>query len=343
LKSLLARAAAAVFGASLLLLAVAPNAQQGVVSAAKAPDAAVVARAHAAFAKYMSDHANAVTAGKWVSPGLQHNGAATGSSGTVTALPSVNWSGYADVESSTSQTFSNVSGRWILPAVRCLPHPYQNQDAFLAQWVGIDGATNSTVEQLGTGAQCYEGVLYYYVWYEMFPNGMVEEGLPSCINDNVNCAQPGDQISASVTVTPGAAGENNYTLSLHDYTTPGNNFSVTQSCATNTCLDASAEWIVERPAFSLPFGFQILPLVDFHRTVFEQGSEVSGGQRSSIAGFQGGPVYDVQMTDDSGAYYLDCIGQQAPPGTLLSISPNQCATVSPFRNGGFVTTWDSSF
>ncbi len=84
----------------------------------------------------------------------------------------------------------------------------------------------------------------------------------ACINDNVGCPRPGDRISASVEVTPGGSGENNYTLALTDNTTPGNNFSVTQPCATDTCLDSSAEWIIERPAFSLPFGFQILPSWD---------------------------------------------------------------------------------
>jgi len=78
------------------------------------------------------------------------------------------------------------------------------------EWVGIDGYNNGTVEQLGTATQCFEGVTYYYVWYEMFPAGTVEEGTVACINNNVDCPQPGDRISASVTVTPGG----NYTLSL---------------------------------------------------------------------------------------------------------------------------------
>ena len=68
------------------------------------------------------------------------------------------------------------------------------------------------VEQLGTGEQCYEDLLYYYVWYEMFPAATVEEGTQACINNNVDCPRPGDQISASVTTTPGAGGVNNYTL-----------------------------------------------------------------------------------------------------------------------------------
>jgi Peptidase A4 family len=345
LSSVLARAATVAFGASLLLAVVASSAPQGIVSSAKAPKVTVIAQARAAFIKAMSAHATAVSGGKWVLPGLKRSSAVTGSNVSVTSVPSVNWSGYADVESSSSTRFSSVSGRWILPGVTCLPAPYQNQDAFLAQWVGLDGATASspTVEQLGTAAQCYEGVLYYYVWYEMYPNNTVEEGLPSCINNNVDCAQPGDQISASVSVTPGASGENNYTLTLNDNTTPGNDFSVTQQCAATTCLNATAEWIVERPAFPLPFGPQILPMADFSRALFEQGSAVSGEQRSSIAGFKGGPVDDVEMLDDSMSYYLDCVGQQAPPGTLLTASPNQCATASPFPGGAFSITWDSSF
>ena len=78
-----------------------------------------------------------------------------------------------------------------MPGVVCPTAPYTNQDAFLANWVGIDGFSDGTVEQLGTAAQCYEGVTYYYVWYEMFPAGTVEEGTTACINDNVNCPAAG--------------------------------------------------------------------------------------------------------------------------------------------------------
>ena len=90
-------------------------------------------------------------------------------------MPSVNWSGYADVEGG-AKTVSSVSGQWVIPYVQCPVGPYRYSDAFIAQWVGIDGATDGTVEQLGTATQCFEGVTYYYVWYEMFPGGTVEEG-----------------------------------------------------------------------------------------------------------------------------------------------------------------------
>jgi hypothetical protein len=259
-------------------------------------------------------------------------------------MPSLNWSGFADTSStSTADDFTNVSGHWTIPAVRCAPGPYQTQGAYIANWVGIDGFSDSTVEQLGTAAQCFEGVLSYYVWYEMFPAGTVEEGTAQCIADNVNCPQPGDQISASVSVTPGTGGNNNYKLSLTDYTRPQESFSVAASCAAATCVDSSAEWIIERPAYEPIAGlFQFVPLVFFRRTGFESGSLVANGRRSSIAGFHGG-VYDIPMIDDSISYYLDCPGQHGPPGQVLLFTAANCPVITPSWGGRFNVLWDSSF
>jgi hypothetical protein len=293
--------------------------------------ATAAARARAAFLKYMSSHRPMVRS---IAPHLDASAGAKSS-------PSVNWSGYADIESA-SNTVTSVSGEWVIPAVHCPSGPYRYQDAFLAQWVGIDGATNGTVEQLGSGTQCFEGVTYYYVWYEMFPAGTVVEGTTACINDNVDCPQPGDYITASVTVTPGA-GTNNYALTLNDVTRPQESFSVTATCGATTCLDASAEWIVERPAFDLPFGFQILPLSDFSVTGFFDGKLTSGGKTTNIENFHDGGVYEVPMSDDSGSYWLDCIGQTQPgPALLQTDNFSSCPTVTP-SSGSFNVTWDSSF
>jgi hypothetical protein len=292
-------------------------------------DASAVARARAAFLTKMSSHR----------PLVRSTAAALATGGGATSLPSVNWSGYADVEGGSNRV-SSVSGEWVIPNVQCPSGNYQYQAAFNAQWVGIDGATNSTVEQLGTATQCFEGVEYYYVWYEMFPGGMVEEGTQACINNNVDCPEPGDHITASVTVTPAG----NYTLSLTDFTHPAESFTVTASCAPSTCLDSSAEWIMERPAFELPFGFQILPLGSFSLTGFANGALTSGGRTTDIEGFKDGPVYDVQMSDDTASYWLDCVGQQTwwGPKLLLISNPNACPTVSP-SHGSFSIAWDSSF
>jgi Peptidase A4 family len=342
MQRLFARYAAVLLAAPLILLVV-QSAPQSVSVAGKAPSAATVAAARAHFIKDMSSHATALGGGAWTSPGAEHAGAKSAASGTVSEFPSYNWSGYADSESGTN-TVSYASGNWIMPGVVCPTAPYTNQDAFLANWVGIDGFSDGTVEQLGTAAQCYEGVTYYYVWYEMFPAGTIEEGTTACINDNVNCPRPGDQISASVTVTPGTSGNNNYELKLSDHTRPQESFSTSASCASATCVDSSGEWVIERPAFELPFGAQILPLTDYGRTFFTAGDIVSGGKFSNIQGFNDGPVYDMPMMDDSTSYYLDCVDQPSRPGSLLQISDaSSCPTATPDRSGGFETSWDSSF
>ena len=301
--------------------------------------------AHANFIKDKSAHAPEVGRGGWVSPGAQHHGLKSAANGSITLNQSINWSGYADAESG-SNPVTQASADWIMPSVSCLPRPYQNQDAFLANWVGIDGFTNGTVEQLGTATQCYEGVKFYYVWYEMYPAGTVEEGTAACINDNVDCPQPGDRISASVSVTPAGSGENNYVLALTDHTRPDESFSVTQQCAATTCVDSSAEWIVERPATlpPPPAPIQILPLADFTRTLFTSGHVTSGGKSSSIQGFKDGPVNDIAMIDDTASYYLACVDQPSGPGSLLTLNQaNACPVASPFAGGGFEEAWDSSF
>jgi hypothetical protein len=341
MKRLLA-SATVLLAAPLILLAV-QNTSGGVNASGTATSTSTVAQARANFTKVMSSHAPAVGGGGWVSPGEKHRDATKAANGTVTAAESANWSGYADPESGT-KTVSYVSGDWTIPSVQCLSRPYQNQDAFLANWVGIDGYSDSTVEQLGTAAQCFEGVTYYYVWYEMYPAGTVEEGTTACINDNVDCPQPGDRVSASVAVTSAGSGENNYTLTLTDHTRPDESFSTSAECATDTCADSSGEWIVERPAVAPPFGVQILPLADFDRTSFSSGDITSGGKSTNIQGFSGGPVYDIAMIDDTASYYLACVDQPAPPGSLLTTTQtNACPSATPTRSGGFEESWDSSF
>jgi hypothetical protein len=297
------------------------------------PDASTVARARAAFLKRMSSRR----------PLMRSTVTSLPPSGGVTGVGSYNWSGFADVEGG-SNTVSSVSGDWVIPEVQCLSGNYKYQDAFDAQWVGIDGAISGTVEQLGTATQCFEGVEYYYVWYEMYPAGTVEEGTQVCINYNVDCPQPGDRIAASVTATPAGS----YTLSLIDFSHPAESFTVTASCPPSTCLDSSGEWIMERPATEAGFGIVILPLGDFSQTSFSNGTLTSGGKTTTIENFKDGPVLDFAMVDDTDSYLLDCVGQQSfgfgggSPKLLLTTNANSCPTVTPYH-GSFNVTWDSSF
>ena len=196
----------------------------------------------------------------------------------ASAVQSFNWSGYADT--STAGAFTGVSASWRQPATFCSP-----EQRLTSYWVGLDGFDNGTVEQLGTLAWCFEGLPYYFSWWEMFPGGSVTVGAT---------VRPGDLISASV-----KRSGTNYTLTLNDFTTPGNSFSTVQSCT--TCENDSAEWIAERPAF--PIG--ITPLTFFRSWNVRRGSQTSNGATGSIG--SGPNATQITMIDATATYPLDSV------------------------------------
>ncbi len=131
--------------------------------------------------------------------GVEHNKVTSG-----------NWSGYA-VESPSQ--FTEVLGSWVQPTAKCtsLGRTYG------AFWVGLDGYTSSSVEQLGTDSDCKNvNSPTYYAWYEMYPAASVT------ISTTQYPVKPGDTMTASVT----RAGTS-YTLSLHS--SEGWTFSTTQT------------------------------------------------------------------------------------------------------------------
>jgi peptidase A4-like protein len=142
--------------------------------------------------------------------------------GTVTSVTTTNWAGYA----ATGQTFTKASATFSDPSVNCTTTP----NAFSYHWVGLDGFNNGTVEQDGVASFCYQGVTYYWAWYELYPQSPVTAF-------NIN---PGDAVNASVTY----AGSGNYTLKLTDVTS-GQSFSVKKPCGATSCANASAEVISE--------------------------------------------------------------------------------------------------
>jgi Peptidase A4 family len=139
-----------------------------------------------------------------------------------------NWSGYVALPESGSgkaKSFKYVSASYSVPSVNCSVTNY----AFSYHWVGLDGWTDSTVEQDGVGSFCVSGTPDYFAWYEMYPAGISEEF-------TVN---PGDAITSSVTY----AGGGDYILALTDQTS-GQSFSVEEACSA-TCDNSSAEVITE--------------------------------------------------------------------------------------------------
>ena len=69
---------------------------------------------------------------------------------------STNWSGYAVTGAAGSVT--SVSGSWVVPASTCGARSSAEYASF---WIGIDGWTSSTVEQIGTDSDCSRGTPSY--------------------------------------------------------------------------------------------------------------------------------------------------------------------------------------
>jgi hypothetical protein len=167
---------------------------------------------------------------------------------------STNWSGYAAF--GAPRSFTSASATWTQPAVSCT-----SQNTYSSYWVGLDGYNTSTVEQIGTEADCSNGAPRYYAWYEMYPR-------PSYLAA-VNVT-PSHTYSASVT----AVGRGNYALTLTDVTT-GQSFGTTQKL--NQAKGASAEVIVEAP-----WSGGTLPLANYG-TVGFTGSQANGAGIGTFA------------------------------------------------------------
>jgi len=154
---------------------------------------------------------------------------------------SSNWSGYAaqtNLSNPANDAVSDVQGSWVVPAVTCT----KNNNTYSSAWVGIDGYSSNSVEQIGTEHDCSKGSPRYYAWYEMYPApSILISGRP---------VMAGDSMTARVQYI----GANQYLLTLINNTRVWT-FTTTQ---TATAQRQSAEWIMEAPSIG-----SVLPLVNF--------------------------------------------------------------------------------
>lgn len=117
------------------------------------------------------------------------------------------------------------------------------------------------MEQDGTIIESYEGTVYYYDWWEIYPENSVQ------VVANVS---PGDHITSTVTRSGSS-----YTLTVTDSTHTADSFSTTQTYS--GAADSSAEWIAEAPSGSSG----VYPLTDFGSWT-PSGSAVSEGSTSGV-------------------------------------------------------------
>jgi Peptidase A4 family len=122
-------------------------------------------------------------------------------------------------------TYTSVAADWTQPSTVCT-----SPTASALFWVGLDGITSSTLEQIGTEVVCSGSVPSYRAWYEVYPAPPVVLSQP---------VGPGDEILASVDYTA----TNKYTLTITD-ATKGWTASVVKSL---TAARSSAEIFVQGP------------------------------------------------------------------------------------------------
>jgi uncharacterized repeat protein (TIGR02543 family) len=159
-------------------------------------------------------------------------GIATSGAAQLTYLTnSGNWAGYID----TGGTFSAVSAKWVVPTVTC-----SGTGALMAvQWVGIDGAGSSTVEQDGTATNCAGATPQYNAWYEMYGDASVNNGYMVPLSTTLYHVSPGNSITASVLLSG-----DQWTLKVVD-NTAGWTFSTVITSSAPAAV--SAEVITESP------------------------------------------------------------------------------------------------
>lgn len=171
---------------------------------------------------------------------------------------STNWSGYAvetNLTNPQSNAVSDVTGNWTVPAVTC-----GGTNTYSSAWVGIDGYSDNSVEQLGTEHDCVNGAPSYYAWYEMYPKPGFRIKLT---------VSAGDTMSAEVQY----AGNHKFNLTIRNITT-GKSFTTSQK---SNASRESAEWIMEAP-----WSGGVLPLADFGTINFTNSQATLNGHTGAI-------------------------------------------------------------
>jgi hypothetical protein len=187
---------------------------------------------------------------------------------------STNWAGYAvqypTLSAPQNNMITSVNGTWKVPSVSTSPAGY------CAVWVGIDGYSNGSVEQIGTEQDSSGN---YYAWYEMYPK-------PSYKINSVPI-KSGDSIYAEVKYI----GKDNFTLTLNNISTK-KTFSTTQKSGKSQCQ--SAEWIVEAP-----WSGGVLPLANFGTININGAYAIVNGNQAGVTSYGSDSINMVVSKTDA--------------------------------------------
>jgi hypothetical protein len=251
-----------------------------------------------------------------VIPGVSGLSKILGGRAHATDVESANWSGYAD----TDDTFNSVAASWTEPSVNCsssnsdddllgglLDGVLGGPSSASSFWVGLDGYTSSSVEQLGTDSDCDSGTPSYYAWYEMYPNPSVD--LPSS-----DAVSPGDHMTGWVESNSSGT---SFLLEIKD-TTAGWTYSTTQTGS--GYARSSAEVIAEAPSECDVVFCSELPLADFGTVDYSAAAVIdSSNTQGTLSSFDANQI----TMDNDGTV-------EATPSDLSS------------NGSAFSVTWDNS-
>ncbi len=137
---------------------------------------------------------------------------------------STNWSGYA--ETGAKGSYTSVGGSWTVPKASAT----SGRSTYSSAWIGIDGATNSSLIQTGTDTEYVNGKAHYDAWWEILPADA--KVIPSLT------ISPGDSMTGLIT-----KGSPSWTITITDNTTK-KSFTILKAY---TGPATSIDWIVERP------------------------------------------------------------------------------------------------
>ena len=206
-----------------------------------------------------------------------------------------NWSGYAvetNLVTPATNAVTDVKGSWMVTTVTVTP-PYS---AYSASWIGIDGYSSGTVEQLGTESDRVNGRAVYSAWYEMYPK--------KSMNITTLGIKPGDVMTAEVSYSA----KTGFTLTMTDTTTL-KTFSVSQK--SGSAKRSSAEWIVEAPwsGGTLPLAnFGVIPFTGASATINRHTGTISDGlwqyDPLTMVGSTGNLATPSDLSSDGSAFSM---------------------------------------
>ena len=220
-------------------------------------------------------------------------------------VQSSNWSGYA-VSSPTPYT--DVVGSWVEPTATCA----SRSTTYGSFWVGLDGYSSNSVEQLGADSDCSRGTPSYYAWFEMYPAASVN------LSSSTYPVKAGDTLTGTVTHSG-----TSYTLSLTDAEASGGKWTFSQPESASDA-NASAEWVAEAPQICFFIFCQQASLTNFGTLTFTGAQAAAGAPNAPISSFtaSGGP-HDITMVSSTGTI-------KAQPSSLAA------------GGEGFTDTWHHS-